>query len=138
MGQFEIEYYTVETVHEGRNKFGSYQRFIVLEGPEQDNGEWQRAVLVFMDDERLYSDKAGFFTSSGVLWSVLRIRDFRDVYDILRNEEPVYCYYSSTDNSVWHVSVTTGREPVGEGPIDTSGPPLFVRDIIEEATEFLP
>jgi len=137
MGEFEIKNYIVETVHTGKDPEILYQRFIILEGTAI-SGSTQQAVFIFMEDERLLPNGAGFFTSTAVLYCVLRIRDFRDVYDILRNERPVFCSFSSDSGSPAIVQITTGKEPVGEGPMDRSRPTITIADIISELSEILP
>jgi hypothetical protein len=122
MPEFEINNYTIETLHTGKNPELTYQRFIILESSQ---GE-VRASLVFVDDEYLSPNQAGFITSTGVLFCILRIRDFRDIYDILRSEKPVFCKYPSDSGSQPWIQITTNQEPVGEGLVDTSNPLLIL------------
>lgn len=126
MPGFEIKTYRVETLHTGSTPELAYQRFIILDGSERDQGTRQHADLIFVEDEYVRPHQAGFITSSGSLFCLLRIRDFRDVYDILRSEKPVFCKHPSNSGSQDWIQITTNEEPVGEGLVDKSNPLLIL------------
>lgn len=127
-----INNYKIETLHTGKMSEIVYRRFMILEGKSLDTGKAQSAILIFVDDEYL-SPNAGVIVTSGALYGSLRIADFRDVYEILRSEKPVFCRFPSNSGVQDWIQITTDKEPVGEGLVDTSSDPLLIISIINEA-----
>ncbi len=117
MGTLNVTQYRVGT-NRSRNPANQHSMFLSLEGVSED-GPATRAIVYFWPTPP--ADTVGYVASS-LLVGMLHERDFALWYDILRNEKPVKVTYveNTADRSrrIWHISVGTSNEGVGEGPAD--------------------
>lgn len=117
MGILNVTEYRVGT-NRSRTNTNAHRFFIVAEG-FSENGPINRAVIYFWPSKP--ADTVGYVAGS-LLVGMLDDGDFQYWYDILRNEKPVKISYvensSASENKVWHISVNTTNEGVGEGPED--------------------
>ena len=132
-GSFEVETYTVFTSQSGGG--GSF-RLLALSSTPLAHGIRVKASLYYMsgtpaDPGWVYNvDQPNF--NGHTVYAYAPMADFRDVYDILRNEKPVNVSYfydgpefdpSKAWRKLFHLQLYTGLpEPPGEGPRDMSPP----------------
>ncbi|MDX1686121.1 MAG: hypothetical protein R3275_12865 [Saprospiraceae bacterium] len=97
---------------------------IMTSGYYPSGGGWEARISLILPDKFVYFY---FMTPGKALKSIeshfnrfneeivkvyFRYEQFRDIVDLLRNEEPVYLFYSGQ-----LAYLTTSREPVGEGEL---------------------
>ena len=136
--QFEIEHYEVAT----KSRADGHTRTIILVSTVLAHGIQHRATLFFypVGIPQWLSDlgfigvalNVGQPNFDGIdLRAFFRPDTFAEVYDILRNEKPVFLDYFLTDvtgaapgvKAVRDGQVSTGTEWPGEGPVDAGQAP---------------
>jgi len=117
MGILNITEYRVGT-NRSRTNTNAHRFFLSLSGASE-SGPANRAIIYFWPTRP--SDHVGYVAGSLVV-GMLDDSDFPFWYDILRSEKPVKLSYvensSPSENKLWHISVNTSEEGVGEGPED--------------------
>lgn len=117
MGILNITDYRVGT-NRSRTNATAHRFFLSLSG-FSESGPANRAIVYFWPTKP--ADTVGYVAGSLVV-GMLDDGDFASWYDILRGEKPVKLNYvensSPSENRLWHISVGTGDEGVGEGPAD--------------------
>ncbi|WP_172332107.1 hypothetical protein [Mangrovicoccus sp. HB161399] len=117
MGTLNVTEYRVGT-NRSRTNSNAHRFFLSLSG-SSSSGPVSSAIIYFWPTKP--ADTVGYVAGS-LLVGMLDDSDFSYWYDILRNEAPVRVTYvensSLSENRVWHISVGTTDEGVGEGPED--------------------
>jgi hypothetical protein len=116
MGTLNVTTYRVGT-NRSRANPQAHRFFLTLEG-FAESGAATSAVVYFWPTQP--TDTVGYVAGS-LLVGMLDDADFAGWYDILRSERPVKVTYvegSAGESKVWHISVGTTSEGVGEGPRD--------------------
>ena len=148
MPQFEIETYEVESsIH----TFGPRRR-LRLVSPDLAHGIRNRVDLYFTENRPPFPNGSGVGVAAnvgglnydGITFVVWAEPDsFGEIYDIVRNESPVYFRYDlreigsarpgTTHRWVPWAHVTTGPELPGEGPADADAALAEVRRLMAAA-----
>lgn len=118
MGTFNVTRYRVGT-NRSRTDSNAHRFFLSLSG-NSESGPAQSVIIYFWPSKPV--DTVGYIAGN-LLVGMLDDSDFQYWYNILRNEKPVHVYYvennAASENRVWHISVGTSDEGVGEGPADS-------------------
>ncbi|MBT2162797.1 hypothetical protein [Zobellia barbeyronii] len=117
MGVLNVTEYRVGT-NRSRTNTNAHRFFLSLKG-RSERGVVNSAIIYFWPSRP--TDTVGYIAGS-LFVGMLDDSDFQYWYDILRNEKPVKLNYvensDASVNKVWHISIGTGDEGVGEGPKD--------------------
>ncbi len=117
MGTLNVTEYRVGT-NRSRSNTNAHRFFLILSG-FSEAGPAGRAVIYFWPTRP--SDTVGYIAGD-LLVGMLDDSDFPFWYDILRSEKPVKVTYvensAASEIRIWHLSVGTSDEGVGEGPKD--------------------
>jgi len=115
MGSLNVNQYRVGT-NRSRANVNAHSFYLQLNG-FSEGGVVTSAVVYFWPTRP--SDTVGYIAGS-LLVGMLHDGDFAGWYDMLRHEKPAKVYYveNPSDSRVWHISIGTVEEAVGEGPRD--------------------
>jgi hypothetical protein len=139
MPSIRIESYTVRVA---RNTSGPFAR-VSITGPVLSHGIQNTATLFFFP---AYTALSGWVINVGGLnfdgidvLAQVPFSDFDRMYDLLRNEAPLWLYYShgpssTTTKPLTLVAIESGDEPVGEGPEDADAVERAFRSILTLST----
>lgn len=139
MPTIRIESYTVRVA---RNTSGPYAR-VSIAGPVLSHGIQNTASLFFFPSYTALSGWAlnvGGLNFDGIdVLAQVPFSDFDRMYDLLRNEAPLWLYYvhgpsATTTKPLTQLAIESGDEPVGEGPEDADGVERAFRSIIKLST----
>ncbi|MEP7765537.1 hypothetical protein [Sanguibacter sp. 25GB23B1] len=139
MPTIRIESYTVRVA---RNSAGPFAR-ISITGPVLAHGIQNTATLFLFP---AYTELGGWVTNVGganadgiEVLAQVPFSDFDRLYDLLRNEAPLWLYYSygqgaTTAKPLTIFAIESGDEPAGEGPQDADAVEQTFRSIIAVST----
>jgi hypothetical protein len=117
MGILNVTEYRVGT-NRSRTNTNAHRYYLSLSG-FSESGPARSAIIYFWPSKP--ADTVGYVAGSLVV-GLLDDGDFASWYDILRTEKPVKLSYvensSPSENKLWHISIGTTEEAVGEGPKD--------------------
>lgn len=117
MGTLNVTEYRVGT-NRSRSNTNAHRYFLSLKG-NSASGPAASAIVYFWPQRP--TDTVGYVAGSLVV-GMLDDSDFAMWYEILKTESPVQLTYfensAANENRLWHISIGTTDEGVGEGPQD--------------------
>ncbi|WP_373532348.1 hypothetical protein [Vampirovibrio sp.] len=136
MPSIEIMNYKVSTAIQRFSSGTQFERVLDLESERFYHGLYYRITLAFHTNFSGnwsspvvgYLSETATFTPRIVGW--LDLNEFNFYYEMLRSEKPVFLNYtlqSGTSGYLSKIGLSTLKEPLGEGPTDTSEALSIVR-----------